>query len=256
MAGRVVLLRTVTRCSINRRTFASATPPPKLPSIFRLPRPGTKKKSSSDSSQHDLDRGRAHAITVFPGDFQDDGESIWDDDGEGSDIKGDETELMRQEMRRRVAEEKAKREKWIKNSIPPSYTPQIDERSRSFGRGGRKTASSRVWIQPGMGEIVVNKRPFVEYFLRLSDRELILQPLVATETCGAFDVQVVVQGGGLTGQAGAVRHGLARALNAFNPDKYRPPMKRLGLLERDYRKVERKKVGRVKARKSPQWVRR
>eukprot|EP00985_Skeletonema_marinoi_P034333 scaffold43725_cov153-Skeletonema_marinoi.AAC.1 len=86
-------------------------------------------------------------------------------------------------------------------------------------------------------------------------REHILGPLVASQTCGKFDVTAVVKGGGLTGQAGAIRLGLARALEKYNPD-YRPPMKRHGFLTRDARMVERKKVGRVKARKSPQWVRR
>ena len=124
------------------------------------------------------------------------------------------------------------------------------------GKFGRKTAEARVWIQPGPGEVVINHRPLEDYFDRLTDRERVLSPLVATETCGQFDVQVTVKGGGLTGQAGAVRMGLARALNAYNPDAYRPALKMLGYLTRDARKVERKKVGHVKARKSPQWVRR
>ena len=102
----------------------------------------------------------------------------------------------------------------------------------------------------------MNRRPFTDYFARLSDRDLCIQPFVATETCGKFDVQVTVKGGGLTGQAGAIRLGVARALNAYNPDLYRPVLKLLGFLTRDARKVERKNVGKVKARKSPQWVRR
>ena len=90
----------------------------------------------------------------------------------------------------------------------------------------------------------------------MTDRELILAPLAATETLGKFDVTAIVQGGGLTGQAGAIRHGLSRALNHYNPDAYRPPLKRLGYLTRDPRKVERKKIGHLKARKKPQWVKR
>ena len=227
---------------------------------FRLRRPSR----MTDFLQEDAGGHRAHAITLFPGDFSDDAENQWDDDDEDlvddDDEKKDADYIITQRMREKfkALEEKEKllKEKWMRNSIPPTYTPQIDERGRAYGRGGRKTASARVWIQPGLGEIVVNRRSFVDYFERLSDRELVLQPLVATETCGVFDVQVFVQGGGVTGQAGAVRHGLARALNAFNPDEYRPPLKRLGFLERDYRMVERKKIGRKKARKSPQWVRR
>ena len=222
------------------------------------------------------DRGqRPKSVMLFPGDYQDDAESMWDDDGDDydnteasennvrgyeSEKEGDktlsETDYLIEELRRREAEDQAQRAKWIENSLPPVWKSEIDERGRAYGRGGRKKAAARVWIQPGFGEVTVNKKSFVDYFPRMSDRELILQPLVATETCGDFDVQVMVQGGGLTGQAGAVRHGLAHALNSYNPDSYRPPLKRLGLLERDARRVERKKVGHKKARKSPQWVRR
>lgn len=219
------------------------------------------------------DRGqRPNSVMLFPGDYQDDADSMWDDDdvddyeneavlgGYESDEGGEktlsETDYLIEELRRRETEDQAQRAKWIENSLPPVWKSEIDERGRAYGRGGRKKASARVWIQPGFGEVTINRKSFVDYFPRMSDRELILQPLVATETCGDFDVQVMVQGGGLTGQAGAVRHGLAHALNSYNPDSYRPPLKRLGLLERDARRVERKKVGHVKARKSPQWVRR
>jgi small subunit ribosomal protein S9 len=106
-----------------------------------------------------------------------------------------------------------------------------------------------------MGEVVVNRRPFEDYFPRDWHREEILKPLVATETCGLFDIQSHAEGGGLSGKAGAIRLGLARALQNYNPE-YRPPLKRLGLLTRDPRKVERKKIGLKKARKAPQWVRR
>lgn len=153
-------------------------------------------------------------------------------------------------------EDDERRKKWLENAQPSIRQPIIDNRGRSYGRGGRKTASARVWIQPGFGNFVINRKDFVEYFQRMSDREHILKPLAATETLGRFDVKAVVEGGGLTGQAGAIRHGLARALNHYNPVAYRPPLKRLGYLTRDPRKVERKKIGHLKARKKPQWNRR
>lgn len=153
-------------------------------------------------------------------------------------------------------EEDAKKKRWLENARPPQRVPNIDERGRAYGRGGRKTASARVWIEPGFGIVVVNKKDFIDYFHRTSDREHILAPFCATDTCGKFDVMATVTGGGLTGQAGAIRHGVARALNHYNPDLYRPPLKRLGYLTRDPRKVERKKVGHLKARKKPQWVKR
>lgn len=158
-----------------------------------------------------------------------------------------------QELQR---ERDAKRERWLENARPPVRAPVIDERGRAYGRGGRKAASARVWIQPGFGNVVVNRRDVVDYFGRRTDREHLLAPLAATGTCGLFDVTAVVDGGGLTGQAGAVRHGIARALNHYDPDSYRPPLKRLGYLTRDPRKVERKKAGHLKARKKPQWVKR
>jgi small subunit ribosomal protein S9 len=199
-------------------------------------------------------------VTLFPGDFTDGSDDPFEDDdifdGRQDPDEADEADMMIQDLERREAKDKANRERWILNSIPPVRVSQVDDRGRSYGRGGRKSASARVWIQPGLGEVVVNQRDFVEYFDRQTDRELVLAPLVATETCGSFDIQIMVRGGGLTGQAGAVRHGLANALNAYNPDHYRPLLKAQGLLERDARKVERKKIGHKKARKSPQWVRR
>jgi small subunit ribosomal protein S9 len=209
----------------------------------------------------DQDRFRTHAITLFPGDFRDDDNDnlfesnfesdIWEKGGDDED-----TEKIIEELKFLEEQEALKRKRWIENNEPPVRVSEIDERGRAYGRGGRKTASARVWIQPGFGQIVVNRRPFVDYFSRLSDRELILEPFVATSTCGKFDVTIMVQGGGLTGQAGAARHGAANALNNYNPDLYRQPLKKQGLLTRDARQVERKVVGRVKARKSPQWVRR
>mmetsp|Transcript_13497 Transcript_13497/g.20547 ORF Transcript_13497/g.20547 Transcript_13497/m.20547 type:complete len:284 (+) Transcript_13497:49-900(+) len=132
---------------------------------------------------------------------------------------------------------------------------ELDARGRAYGRGSRKTAQARVWIFPGEGNITINRKDLVDYFDRESNRELLLMPFVATGTCGMFDVKCYVQGGGLSGQAGAIRHGLARALEKYNPD-FRPPLKALGFLTRDPRMVERKKYGLKKARKAPQWVKR
>jgi small subunit ribosomal protein S9 len=197
---------------------------------------------------------------------------VWDDDdddeeyGDGSSGGGeghggeegedDPTARMVEALRRRELEMQRKRERWIQNAIPPERVPVVDERGRSYGRGGRKRAQARVWVQPGFGAVTVNRRSLEEHFVRMSDRDLCLQPMVATRTLGHLDVTATVRGGGLTGQAGAIRHGLAVALNAFDPERYRPALKELGMLTRDARKVERKKIGHKKARKSPQWVRR
>ena len=209
-------------------------------------------------SQAGVPGTRPHSITLFPGDYSDD-PSVVDDDSynykqeEGPDP---EKERLKEILKQKDAWEEERRQRWLKNAKPKEWKSIIDERGRSYGRGGRKRAQARAWISPGLGEIVINQKPFCDYFDRQSDRELILQPLGATETLGAFDVQCAVKGGGLTGQAGAIRLGIARALNAYNPDLYRPALKFLGYLTRDARKVERKVAGRVKARKRPQWVRR
>ena len=202
-------------------------------------------------------------IAVFPGDYGDDQNFMEDnddfDDARQKEVK-DEANAERQKLRefliKKEAYEKAQKERWLESAKPKVWPTVIDARGRSYGRGSRKTASARVWISPGLGEIVVNQKSMCDYFDRESDREHILAPFVATETCGKFDVQCHVQGGGLTGQAGAVRLGVARALNAYNPDLYRPPLKFLGYLTRDPRYSERKVVGRVKARKRPTWVKR
>ena len=236
----------------------SSQPPPKLPRL-RFPPLG-----SDSMPPKDQDRFRTHAITLFPGDFKDDGDSLFDsdysDNPEAASIRetadDEDTDKIIEELKFLEQQDAAKRKRWLANNETPERVSEIDERGRAYGRGGRKTASARVWIQPGFGQVLVNRRPFVDYFARLSDRELVLEPFVVTETCDKFDVTIMVQGGGLTGQAGAARHGLANALNHYNPDKYRFPLKRMGYLTRDARMVERKVVGRVKARKSPQWVRR
>lgn len=126
---------------------------------------------------------------------------------------------------------------------------------RFYGTGRRKTSIARVWIRPGPGRIIVNRRPFEEYFSRETLRMIIAQPLEVTNTSGQFDVFVNVGGGGTTGQAGAVRHGVARALARFD-DKLRLPLKKAGLLTRDPRMRERKKYGQPGARQKFQYSKR
>ena len=126
---------------------------------------------------------------------------------------------------------------------------------RFYGTGRRKTSIARVWIKPGAGRIVVNKRAFEEYFPRETLRMIIAQPLAITNTVGQFDLLVTVKGGGPTGQAGAVRHGLARALARFD-EKLRQPLKKAGLLTRDPRARERKKYGQPGARQKFQYSKR
>lgn len=124
-----------------------------------------------------------------------------------------------------------------------------------WGTGRRKTATARVRICRGEGKIIVNKRPFEEYFPIPLTRQIIVQPLTATETFGKFDVYANIAGGGGTGQAGALRHGIARALVKFN-EEFRPELKVGGFLTRDQRMKERKKYGLKKARRKPQFSKR
>jgi small subunit ribosomal protein S9 len=126
---------------------------------------------------------------------------------------------------------------------------------RFYGTGRRKTSVARVWIKPGAGRIVVNRRAFEDYFPRETLRMIIAQPLQITNTFGQFDLLVTVAGGGPTGQAGAVRHGLARALARFD-EKLRSPLKKAGLLTRDPRMRERKKYGQPGARQKFQYSKR
>ncbi|HOG49531.1 MAG TPA: 30S ribosomal protein S9 [Lentisphaeria bacterium] len=121
--------------------------------------------------------------------------------------------------------------------------------------GRRKTASARIHLRPGDGKITVNKREFAEYFPTLSEQGYIVQPLVITGTASDFDIYVLVQGGGIAGQAGAVRHGIARALEKFKPE-FRPVLKSAGMLTRDSREKERKKPGQPGARKRFQFSKR
>jgi len=121
--------------------------------------------------------------------------------------------------------------------------------------GRRKSSSARVYLKPGTGQITINKRTLDQYFGRETARMVVRQPLEATNMLGSVDVTVSVNGGGNSGQAGAIRHGIARALLAYD-DAMRSPLRRAGFLTRDAREVERKKIGLHKARKRPQFSKR
>ena len=133
--------------------------------------------------------------------------------------------------------------------------PALDARGRAYATGRRKTSVARVWVAAGDGAFVVNGRPLASHFERLTLRQAAILPLVTTQSAGAFDVNATVRGGGLSGQAGAVKLGVARALARFDP-YLKPVLRRFGQIQRDPRAVERKKPGRPKARKSFQWVKR
>lgn len=124
-----------------------------------------------------------------------------------------------------------------------------------YGTGRRKTSSARVFMRRGTGRIIVNRRPLDEYFGRETARMVVRQPLQEAQRTEDFDFTVTVRGGGGTGQAGAIRLGIARALCEYD-ETHRPTLRRAGLLTRDARKVERKKVGLHKARKRPQYSKR
>nr|WP_234993326.1 30S ribosomal protein S9 [Amphiplicatus metriothermophilus] len=131
----------------------------------------------------------------------------------------------------------------------------MDAQGRAYATGKRKTAVARVWIKPGAGRITVNDKDHTEYFGRAVLQMIIKQPLVAVERADQYDVVCTVSGSGPSGQAGAVRHGIARALTFYEPE-LRPTLKKGGFLTRDSRVVERKKYGRKKARRSFQFSKR
>lgn len=146
-----------------------------------------------------------------------------------------------------------------KNSEPVDISsvkkPVLDKLGRSYATGRRKTSVSRVWIKYGNGKIVVNGKPLDKYFLRKIYSTILQDPLNRTENTDKVDVFSTVSGGGLSGQAGALRHGISRALVNLDPS-LRKKLKQLGFLTRDARKVERKKFGKHKARRSPQFSKR
>lgn len=133
--------------------------------------------------------------------------------------------------------------------------PKIDKQGRAYATGKRKDAVARVWVKPGPGRISVNGKDETVYFARPVLRMILRQPLVAAARDGQFDIVCTVSGGGLSGQAGAVRHGISKALLQYEPG-LRPVLKKGGFLTRDSRVVERKKYGRPKARRSFQFSKR
>ncbi|MBX7200852.1 MAG: 30S ribosomal protein S9 [Rhodospirillaceae bacterium] len=137
----------------------------------------------------------------------------------------------------------------------PKAEPKRDKQGRSYATGKRKNAVARVWVKPGKGKITVNDRELENYFVRPVLRMMINQPFSVTNRMNEFDVICTVSGGGLSGQAGAVRHGISRALTFYEP-ALRPALKAHGFLTRDPRVVERKKYGRKKARRSFQFSKR
>ncbi len=133
--------------------------------------------------------------------------------------------------------------------------PQIDAQGRAYATGKRKNAIARVWIKPGNGRVSVNGRDIEVYFARPVLRMILRQPFEVTQRADQFDVECTVKGGGLSGQAGAVRHGISKALTNYEPG-LRPTLRQGGFLTRDSRVVERKKYGRAKARRSFQFSKR
>jgi small subunit ribosomal protein S9 len=145
----------------------------------------------------------------------------------------------------------------LKSSVTPGAKaePKRDKQGRAYATGKRKDAVARVWVKPGKGKIVVNDREIEKYFTRPVLRMLINQPFTVANRAGEFDVVATVSGGGLSGQAGAVRHGISKALTYYEPE-LRPALKAGGFLTRDSRTVERKKYGKKKARRSFQFSKR
>jgi len=137
----------------------------------------------------------------------------------------------------------------------PVHVQKLDKQGRAYATGKRKNAIARVWVKPGSGKIVVNDKEFAAYFARPVLQMILQQPIVATNRNGQFDIIATVVGGGLSGQAGAVRHGISKALTYYEPG-LRPVLKKGGFLTRDSRVVERKKYGKAKARRSFQFSKR
>ncbi|KAJ3699673.1 hypothetical protein LUZ61_003378 [Rhynchospora tenuis] len=146
-------------------------------------------------------------------------------------------------------------EKKKQEEVAKARVKQVDEKGRAYATGKRKCSIARVWIQPGSGKFLVNDKEFDVYFPILDHRADLLQPFTVTDTLGRWDVDCTVKGGGVSGQVGAIRLGISKALQNFEP-AYRPYLKAVGYLTRDSRVVERKKPGKAKARKSFQWVKR
>jgi small subunit ribosomal protein S9 len=141
------------------------------------------------------------------------------------------------------------------DAAPADTERKLDAKGRAYATGKRKNAIARVWIKPGSGKVTVNHRTEENYFARPVLRMILRQPLVAVKREGQYDVFATIVGGGLSGQAGALRHGISKALKIYEPD-LGPELRKGGFLTRDPRAVERKKYGRVKARRSFQFSKR
>jgi small subunit ribosomal protein S9 len=146
----------------------------------------------------------------------------------------------------------------IQGSAPVAtsvHVQKLDAKGRAYATGKRKDAVARVWVRPGSGRIMVNDKEFVAYFARPVLQMIVQQPILAANRNGQYDVNATVSGGGLSGQAGALRHGISKALTLYEPE-LRTVLKKGGFLTRDARVVERKKYGRRKARRSFQFSKR
>jgi small subunit ribosomal protein S9 len=137
----------------------------------------------------------------------------------------------------------------------PVHVQKLDAHGRAYATGKRKDAVARVWIKPGKGKITVNAKDYSAYFARPVLQMLLMQPIKAANRADQYDIMVTVMGGGLSGQAGAVRHGISKALTYYEPE-LRGVLKKGGFLTRDSRTVERKKYGKMKARRSFQFSKR
>ncbi len=137
----------------------------------------------------------------------------------------------------------------------PVHVQKLDAQGRAYATGKRKDAVARVWVKPGSGRITVNKKDYTDYFGRPVLQMIIQQPIVTVDRSGQYDIIATVSGGGLSGQAGALRHGISKALTHYEPE-LRAILKKQGFLTRDARVVERKKYGKAKARKSFQFSKR
>jgi small subunit ribosomal protein S9 len=137
----------------------------------------------------------------------------------------------------------------------PVYVQKLDTQGRAYATGKRKDAVARVWVSRGGGRIIINEKDFTAYFARPVLQMMVQQPILAAARAGQYDIRATVAGGGLSGQAGAVRHGISKALTYYEPE-LRAVLKKGGFLTRDSRTVERKKYGHAKARRSFQFSKR
>ena len=143
----------------------------------------------------------------------------------------------------------------VTEAAAPVHVQKLDAHGRAYATGKRKDAIARVWVKPGSGKIVINDKEYEKYFARPVLQMVLRQPIVAANRDGQYDIIATVKGGGLSGQAGAVRHGISKALTHYEPE-LRGVLKKGGFLTRDSRVVERKKYGKAKARRSFQFSKR